>query len=74
MAFIRTKTSGGHQYFQLVENYRKNRKLKQRLLYYMGKNLVIPRQVLRKYRISKENVNRLKQKYPSVRIVDDGDV
>src|SRR5438094_5762113 len=36
MSFIRTKVRGGHEYRYLVENYREDGKVKQRILEYLG--------------------------------------
>ena len=41
MAFVRKKRSGGHDYYQLVENYREDGKHKQRVLAYLGKHATV---------------------------------
>src|SRR5829696_1425926 len=37
MAFVRKKRVNGHEYYQVVENYRENGKVRQRMLEHLGK-------------------------------------
>lgn len=72
MAFVRItrgKTKE-YQYFQLVENEWKNGKPKQKVLFHIGKALELPRHVIREYRISQENLKRIRSKYPTLRITN----
>jgi len=38
MAFVRTKRIGNKDYYYLVENYREGKKVKQRVIRYLGIN------------------------------------
>ncbi len=38
MAFVRTKRVGGREYYQLVESYRENDKVRQRVLAHLGRS------------------------------------
>lgn len=71
MAFIRKKVDKTYWSYQLIESYRENKKTKKRVLFHMGKKLIIPRRIIREYRISKENVDKLRVKYPDLRIVNE---
>ncbi len=66
MAFIIKKRS---KYFELVDNQRTNWVHKRRLLYYMGTKLIIPISIISKYKISADNIARLKLKYTDLKIV-----
>ena len=67
MAFIIKKRS---KYFELVDNQRINWVHKRRLLYYMGTKLNIPISIIDKYKISADNIARLKLKYTDLKIVE----
>ncbi len=41
MAFVRSKIVAGHQYYQLVENYRQDGKHRQRVLAHLGKHATL---------------------------------
>ena len=41
MAFVRSKVVAGHQYYQLVENYRHDGKHRQRVLAHLGKHATL---------------------------------
>ena len=45
--FIRSKRQGGREYFYLVENYRENKKVKQRVVRYLGKVAPAPGELRR---------------------------
>ena len=67
MAFIIKKKG---KYFELVENKRINWIHKRRLLYYMGTKLIIPSSILEKFKISDDNIARLKLKYQYLVIME----
>ena len=68
MAFIIKKR---WKYFELVQNRRVNKKHKRELLFYMGLKLIIPLYIILKYKITVDNIQRLKLKYPSLQIKKD---
>lgn len=68
MAFIIRKK---WKYFELVENRRINGIHKRRLLYYMGTKLIIPSSILGKFKISDDNLARLKLKHQYLTITND---
>ena len=53
-----------------MQNIRKDGKHKRELLYYMGKQLYIPTDIIHKFEISSANIQRLIQKYKSLKIGD----
>jgi hypothetical protein len=63
MAFI-IKNKG--KYFELVKNVRINWKHKRVLLFYMGIDLIIPKKIIQKYKITSHNINNIKKKYPTL--------
>ena len=65
MAFIIKKR---WKYFELVPNTRKDGKHQREQLYYMGKILYIPEDIVCKFKISSENIQRLKFKYNTLKI------
>ncbi len=67
MAFIIKKR---WKYFELVENKRINWVHRRKLLYYMGTKLIIPISVIDKYKISTDNIARLKLKYQYLMIIE----
>ena len=67
MAFIIKKKG---KYFELVENKRINWIHKRRLLYYMGTKLIIPSSILEIFKISDDNIARLKLKYQYLVIME----
>ncbi len=66
MAFIIKKKS---KYFELVDNQRINGIHKRRLLYYMGTKLIIPSYIFKKFKISEDNIARLKLKHQYLKII-----
>ena len=56
------------KYYELVENQRIDWVHKRRLLHYMGLKLSIPISVIDKYKISADNIARLKLKYQYLKI------
>jgi len=67
MAFIIKKR---WKYFELVDNQRVNWVHKRRLLYYIGTKLIIPISIIDQYKISADNISRLKLKYSDLKIVE----
>jgi len=53
----------------LVRNIREAGKHKRESLYYMGKELTIPFEVVEKYQISNKNLNELQVKYKNLQII-----
>lgn len=70
MAFISKIKNQSHFYYQLRESKRINGKVTQKVLCHMGKNLEIPRHIIREYRISQENLKRIRSKYPTLKITN----
>ena len=68
MVFIIKKKG---KYFELVENKRINWIHKRILLYYMGTKLIIPLSIIDKFKISEDNIARLKLKYQYLTITND---
>ncbi len=66
MAFI---VKNKWKYFELVRNIRLDGKHKRELLYYMGSTLLIPNEVIIKFKITAENITRLKSKYKDLTII-----
>ena len=66
MAFIIQKQ---WKYFELVDNKRINWIHKRRLLYYMGTKLIVPSYIFKKFKISEDNIARLKLKHQYLQIV-----
>ena len=66
MAFI---VKNKWKYFELVRNTRFKGKHKRELLYYMGNTLSIPNEIVIKFKISDENITRLKSKYKNLEII-----
>ena len=67
MAFIVKKK---WKYFELIDNQRVNWVHKRRLLYYMGTKLIIPSSIIDKFKITADNISRLKLKYQYLKIVE----
>lgn len=65
MAFIIKKR---WKYFELVENQRINWVHKRKSLYYMGMDLSIPLNIIKKFKISDDNIARLRLKYRDLQI------
>ena len=51
-----------------MRNVRDKEKHNRELLYYMGKNLDIPEEVIIQFQITSENIQRLKLKHPSLEV------
>ncbi len=66
MAFI---VKNKWKYFELVRNVRFKGKHKRELLHYMGRTLSIPNEIILKFRITTENITRLKSKYENLKII-----
>jgi len=66
MAFI---VKNKWKYFELVRNIRLKGKHKRELLFYMGSTLSIPNKIVMKFKITNENITRLKSKYKSLEII-----
>jgi hypothetical protein len=67
MAFIILKK---WKYFELVQNKRINGKHKRELLFYMWTKLIIPSSIITKFKITVDNIARLKLKYQYLKIVE----
>jgi hypothetical protein len=63
MAFIRTKKVKNHTYYYLVESYTEDRRMKQRILKYLGRE--IPEEYLREYRKRGPRVSSPKTEIPT---------
>ncbi len=57
------------KYFELVRNIRLEGKHKRELLYYMGNTLFVPNEIIIKFKITSENITRLKSKYKDLTII-----
>ena len=57
------------KYFELVRNIRLEGKHKRELLYYIGSTLFVPNEIIIKFKITSENITRLKSKYKDLTII-----
>jgi hypothetical protein len=65
MAFI---VKNKNRYYELVRNIRVDGKVKRQTLYYMGKELTIPYEIIEKHHISDDNIDVLQAKYFKLKI------
>ena len=67
MAFI---VKNKWKYFELVRNVRIKNKHTRELLFYMGIHLLIPQDIITKFKITADNIKRLQSKYSDLRIIE----